>query len=143
MTGIEPDAAAQVQTLHEVLRRGKKNAYVEQVVGWDEELRAQILRLLPHAVGTEVHGPAAPHRRHIAHVVVHGVQLEVESAFLRLFVFLTAVLLIARQQFQLTFAEAEHIVCRHFVVVNLLEGRLRLFFLLFVFTLLFPLSSLL
>ena len=64
-------------------------------------------------------------------------QLEVESTFLGLFVFLTAVLLIARQQFQLAFAEAEHVVCRHLVVMNMLEGSLMsmlmLFFLLVLF----------
>ena len=63
--------------------------------------------------------------------------LEVESTFLGLFVFLTAVLLIARQQFQLAFAEAEHVVCRHLVVMNMLEGSLMLMLMLFFLLVLF------
>ena len=59
MAGVETQTAAQVEAFHEVLRSGGKDADVEKVVRGDEEFRAEVLRLLPHAVGTEVHGPSA------------------------------------------------------------------------------------
>ena len=124
---VETHPAAEMQFPEETLGGGGKRADVEQMVRRNQELRALVSRHLAHSVEAEVAHPTTPVGGDVANIVTGGVQQEVKAAFLRLFKLLTAVLLIAEEQLQIAFAEIEHIVGHHLIVINLLKRRLRFF----------------
>ena len=71
------------------------------MIGWNQKFRTLINRLLPHAVDARRELPSIHFRREIMQVVIHGMEHEIESAFLRilfLLKLLTAVLLITQEE---------------------------------------------
>ena len=93
------------------------------MIGWNQKFRTFINRLLPHAVDARRELPSIHFRRKIMQVVIHGMEHEVESAFLRilfLLKLLTAVLLITQEELQIAVAQEPGIVEHRLVMVNLL-----------------------
>ena len=122
---VVSDTAADVP-LPYLLTHVGKHAIVEEVVGGNQELRSLVLRLLPHTVDARGELPSVHLGREVVQVVVHGVELEVESALigiLFLLKLLTAVLLVAQEELQVAVAQEPGVVEHHLVVVYLLIGH--------------------
>ena len=122
MAMIVSDAAAQVQFAYLLAHRGKYTI-IEEMIGWNQKFRTFIYRLLPHAVDARRELPSIHFRREIMQVVIHGMEHEIESAFLRilfLLKLLTAVLLITQEELQIAVAQEPGIIKYSLVMMNLL-----------------------
>ena len=122
MAMIVSDAAAQVQFAYLLAHRGK-HTKIEEMIGWNQKFRTFINRLLPHAVDARRELPSIHFRREIMQVVIHGMEHEIESAFLRilfLLKLLTAVLLITQEELQIAVAQEPGIIKYSLVMMNLL-----------------------
>ena len=122
MAMIVSDAAAQVQFAYLLAHRGKYTI-IEEMIVWNQKFRTFINRLLPHAVDARRELPSIHFRREIMQVVIHGMEHEIESAFLRilfLLKLLTAVLLITQEELQIAVAQEPGIIKYSLVMMNLL-----------------------
>ena len=104
---VETESAADVESFGKVFGCRGEDAEVKEVVGGDEKLMTEVLRLLPHAVDTGIHCPAVPCRRHITEVVIDGMQAEVLPNLIGSLIFLSAVLLIGQQRLDAALADVE------------------------------------
>ena len=104
---VETESAADVESFGKVFGCRGEDAEVKEVVGRDEKLMTEVLRHLPHAVDTSIHCPAVPCRRHIAEVVIDGMQAEVLPNLIGSLIFLSAVLLIGQQRLDAAFPNVE------------------------------------
>ena len=99
---VHTHATVDMQPFVEVLTEGGEQSDIEEVISRDEVLYTTVARLLPHTVDTDIPFPSAPLGGDIPQVVVDGMQLEIESALIRFLIFLTTVLLVAKERLQLS-----------------------------------------
>lgn len=123
----DPEVAADTAGEMDLVQRfggGGEHARIEQPVGRDEDLFAQVPALLEHAADAGGKFPAVPVAGDVLDVVIDGLQFEIQFGFVRFFLeFLPTVLLVAHQRLDPPVTGDERVVQDGFIMPHLLEGE--------------------